>query len=78
MCIPPQGRPQVRPPPVEDEVFGKSQGSEQEVDAGELELWMLLNATANTDSRLLPTVAPTFLEEMWGQPRLDSLPASGA
>ena len=78
MCIPPQGRPQVRPPPVEDEVFGKSQGSEQEVDAGELELWMLLNATVNMESHPLPMVVPTFLEEMWGQSILDSPPASVA
>ena len=63
---------------MEDNVFGKIQGSEQEVHAGELELWMLLNATANTESHPLPMVVPTFLEEMWGQSRLDSPPASVA
>ena len=39
---------------------------------------MLLNATAKTESRPLPMVAPTVLEEMWVQPGLDSPPASGA
>ena len=65
-------------PPVEKDIFMNSQGSEQEMDAGELLPWMLLNATLNTESRPLPTVAPTVLEEMWGQPGLYITPASGA
>ena len=76
--LPPKDDPKYDLPPVEDEIFGKSQGWEQEVDAGELEPWMLLNATAKTESRPLPTVSPTVLEEMWGQPGLDIPPVSGA
>ena len=58
----PKYNPKYDLPPVEEEVFRKRKGLEQEVDARELEMWMLLNATAKTDSRPLPTVAPTVLE----------------
>ena len=63
---------------MEEEIFEKSQGSDQEVDAGDLELWMLPNATVNTESRPLPMVSPTVLEEIWVQAGFYSPPASGA
>ena len=51
---PPKDNPKYDLPPVENKIFGKSQGSEQEVDAGELEQWMILNATDKTESRPVP------------------------
>ena len=78
MYFPPKYNLKYALPPVEKDIFMNSQGSEQEMDAGELLPWMLLNATLNTESRPLPTVSPTVLEEMWGQPGLDIPPVSGA